>query len=406
MKVKNIVLGILATLVIVGGLTACQDKNNYENFSGENSILGENKQEEMNYNNGGSFVLYKGKTYFREYNNASIEKVALLGNFDVEKEKKTSKYINAISSNGRIENIFKDSGYGDFYILDDRFYFQGYQNKLYSVNMQGEDYREICKGNYIKCDEKNHEIYYTNSQNNDALYKINTQNLRITKISDEELLDLVLQDEKKKDINENINFVSGDWIYSEENEMSEVIFSNRENEEFQNKYLGAISKEDVIVKLRNIEKVDNKLYFLVEMSKHKPEDDSEDQFAYERIASEMYTFDLSNGRKTLIYLYKVTDRNSDKSGNSGSSADNDILNGPLAENEMYLEIRLTDKGLKETFDIRVEEVGGMIIGKRIEYEGTHSRSEEILKIKVTKEIGAMLNVYIDDKLDSQMLIED
>ena len=73
---------------------------------------------------------------------------------------------------------------------------------------------------------------------------------------------------------------------------------------------------------------------------------------------------------------------------------------------MYLEIRLSDKGLKENFEVRVEEVGGLIIGKRIEYEGTHSRSEGTLKIKVTKEVGAMLTVYIDNKVDSQMLIEE
>ena len=82
------------------------------------------------------------------------------------------------------------------------------------------------------------------------------------------------------------------------------------------------------------------------------------------------------------------------------------LEEPLAENEMYLEIAVANKGLSETFDIRVEEVGGFIVGKRIEYEGTHSRSEEKIKIKVTKEIGAMLTVYIDDKVDSQMLIEE
>jgi hypothetical protein len=77
----------------------------------------------------------------------------------------------------------------------------------------------------------------------------------------------------------------------------------------------------------------------------------------------------------------------------------------LKENEMIVTIN-TNNIWQNEFDVRVEEVGGMIIGKRIEYEGHHQKSDGDIKIKVLKEVGAMLTVYVDNSLHSQMRIEE
>jgi hypothetical protein len=58
------------------------------------------------YNNGGSFVQYKGKTYYREYSNVDIEKTGLGGEYNFVTDVRSTKYINAISPDGIVENIF------------------------------------------------------------------------------------------------------------------------------------------------------------------------------------------------------------------------------------------------------------------------------------------------------------
>lgn len=540
MKVKKF-LWIVACLSIIMVFTACHKKE--ETSSGDNIAISsgetENVESKKIYNNGGKYVSYHGKTYYREYTNASVESEAIGTNFAYETAKRIPKYVNVISPNGKIENLFQDNGYGNFYILDDRFFFEGY-SKLYSVNMKGEDYREIATGSYLWCDEENHEIYYSNAMNQNAIYKINTKNLKITKIMNDgfgfltydkdniylsakndkkgiqilkfdrqtevntEIVSILPNQENKvekvdisqyyiasyaltegklflsigcesgtahiytnstlyvvdlekrevKKLDENVSPMIRLWqggIYyttgaeginmkkvdtqtlkitdmnskeelSVESELpvqyqnslesyvyvegilktNHIVFSKEEIAAFKNKYK---LLEDDVVTISCAEKVDSKIYFQVEGAKHKEKQDIGWHYAYERIASEIYEYNLETGKKKLIYLYKITDKR-EESGDMYHSGEEQILEEPLAENEMYLEIKLKDKGLKDTFEVRVEEVGGFIIGKRIEYEGIHTRSEEMLKIKVTKEVGAMLTVYIDNKIDSQMLIEE
>ena len=171
-------------------------------------------------------------------------------------------------------------------------------------------------------------------------------------------------------------------------------------QKFKNKYIAESGDENILVKVSNVEFVGEKIYYLLELSKYNSTGTKE---SYERIASEVYMYNTNTYKKVLLYLYKVSDK---KEQVSGDINDLPIIEEPLAENEMYLNIKLTGKGLKDTFQVRVEEAGGGLLTKRIEYEGTHSSSEEMLKIKVTKEVGAMLTVYIDDEVDSQMIIEE
>jgi len=529
---KKLILGVMAAIVILSGFTACKDKeieNNISSVSGEIETVVDNNT----YNNGELFVRYKGKTYYREYNNSDIEESGIGGNYGYRKDLKTLKYINAISDNGKIENVFEDNGFGQIYILDDRFYLETY-NKIYSVNMKGKEYIEFGKGMYIGCDEKNHKIYYKNGNNN-MIYYINTQTLRITKVGDynpflidndilfykdvselgkikissldiktneikeicildnseQETYDIAdvkkygeklcvstgyyagslgtysdsklsiidlttnshkvidnnveeelkIQDDtlyyvliedieawqtalKKVDLNtmqvssvnkivdtieiDNNNILknSRDLSYYDENLNKIEIVSEKDLDNFKEKYNISFGDEKIFIEANNIEVTKDKIFYTIQLSRENEEYSIGWRTGYERIATEVYMYDLNSNKNTMLYMYKATDKEEIISGDIYVSGETIEDNEPLAENEMYLEIKLADKGLKETFNIRVEEVGGLIIGKRIEYEGTHSRSEGILKIKVTKEIGAMLTVYIDDKVDSQMLIEE
>lgn len=508
-KTRKLIIGIFTATAIIASFTACNDNNKQEQNNNENQVVssGENQEiQDMNtYNNGGSFVQYKGKTYYREYSNVDIEKTGLGGEYNFVTDIKSTKYINSISSDGIVENVFEDDGYGDFYILDDRFFFAGYDNKLYSANMNGEDYMEICKGYYVGADEKNHRIFYKNEGNHNALYMVDSLDLRITKLSNEDLNILgitessiifaqneelgsikvsqlaindnaiteictILTDSEEYQIVDSeiyknylflsvgtiegsagayvngriysINLTNNDYriiaedtyrnleikndnLYFEMIEDPEIgtlakkkldlssmkvsdntekdIVSERELELFKQKYAVSSGDSNYIATVNNIETVGNKVYYLLELSKLNPKLSVGWRDGYQRIASEVHMYDSLTGGKTLLYLYKASDKDQIEDEDVYGSGD---MEEPLAENEMYLEINLVGKGLKEEFDVRIEEVGGGIIGKRIEYEGVHSRSEKIMKIKVTKEIGAMLTVYIDGKVDSQMVIEE
>ena len=536
-ETRKVLIITLVLALIACIFSACgKNKEQIKDNSGSQGISGDiQKVEDLNtYGNGGGFVQYKGKTYYREYSNVDIEKSAIGADYEYETSLRNSKYINAISSNGKIINVFEDDGYGDFYIMNDRFYFSSYNDKLYSVDMNGKDYREICKGYYVKCDEENNKLYYVNTNNSEALYSIDTETLKITKITNEVLDILEISENEnlhtKTDTNGNLvisklnlsdntdseiatikvslNFKSeineyyvadsekvGDKIFLSvgyndgtaneytdgnlycldlnnhtcnliekgvdrelllrENEVyytmlgdtpylkkidandlrisiisdsdytieyntildntarglvylddtlnSKVIVSGVEVENFKAKYGVASEDSNYIVRIKNVEFIGDKVFYLMELSKYNKDISIGWRDGYNRVASEVYMFNTDTNKKTLLYLYKVTDKDEI---DSGDVYEHSNLEEPLAENEMYVEIKLSDKGLKETFDVRVEEVGGLIMGKRIEYEGTHSRSEGVLKIKVTKEIGAMLTVYIDGEADTQMLIEE
>ena len=394
---KKIIVGILALSLTACALAACGDKEKNENKPTNQVISGENIVVEDNatYNNGGLFVQYKGKTYFREYSNADVEGMASGDKYAYQNEEKTTKYMNAISANGKIQNVFEDDGFGEFYILNDRFFLSGYKNKLYSVNMLGKDYVEFCKGEYLGCDEEKGLIYYINENTENAIYALDSKTLKIKKINNDDL---------EENFYESLGNKPG--IDTEDNEIHSDIFSAADEEAFKLKYGVSSGDSNYIVSINNIEEVGNHIYYLIELSKHFENTSVDGEDTYERIVSESYMYDKISKKKTLLYLYKATDKDGVEDENVYGSGELTEFEEPLAENEMYLEIKLEGKGLKDTFDVRVEEVGGLIIGKRVEYEGTHSRNESILKVKVTREVGAMLTVYIDNKLDSQMLIEE
>ena len=100
---KKLICGVIASSMIICGLCACNKNKPIIDESGNKEISGEiEKVEDKNtYNNGGNFVQYKGKTYFREYSNADISKGAIGANYTYETDNISSKYINVISCSSK-----------------------------------------------------------------------------------------------------------------------------------------------------------------------------------------------------------------------------------------------------------------------------------------------------------------
>ncbi len=66
-------------------------------------------------------------------------------------------------------------------------------------------------------------------------------------------------------------------------------------------------------------------------------------------------------------------------------------------------IDLSKMGERETFNVKVV-VEGISVGKRIEYEKQHSRTDGTIEVEVTNAVGAMLKVYVDDVVVSEMTL--
>ena len=58
-------------------------------------------------------------------------------------------------------------------------------------------------------------------------------------------------------------------------------------------------------------------------------------------------------------------------------------------------------GERIKFNVKVV-LEGTSIGKKVEYEAEHSRSDGKIQVEVSDVSGAMLKVYIDDVLKSEM----
>lgn len=127
-----------------------------------------------------TYVYQDGNVYYRRYHENSYEEAALWGNYRPILE--TKKEIVCINSDGRETELFVDDGYGDIYLIHDRFYMTGLilredhgdspvSTGLYSVDMQGNDRIDYGDGSIFAIDrarniiilrmwETNHIHYY------------------------------------------------------------------------------------------------------------------------------------------------------------------------------------------------------------------------------------------------------
>lgn len=66
-------------------------------------------------------------------------------------------------------------------------------------------------------------------------------------------------------------------------------------------------------------------------------------------------------------------------------------------------IDLSSRGERDTFVVKVV-LEGQTVGRKVEYEANHKRSDGVINVLVTDISGAMLKVYIDDKVVSEMVL--
>ncbi|MBO5179210.1 MAG: Stk1 family PASTA domain-containing Ser/Thr kinase [Clostridia bacterium] len=91
-----------------------------------------------------------------------------------------------------------------------------------------------------------------------------------------------------------------------------------------------------------------------------------------------------------------------------SNAGNDSENKPSGETQKptdkgeVIPIDVSKKGVRDVFTLKVE-VQSSSVGKKIIYEGVHSRDDKIVNVTIPEGLSGMLRVYIDDKLDSEMV---
>ena len=107
-------------------------------------------QNENIINNGAYFVKIGSDIYFRKYGEYALEKNALFGEFLEYPTSTGISWICRLREDGKVEELFEDSGYGKLYYSNQRFYLSEMTDdgtsKSYSVNMDGEDREELGAG--------------------------------------------------------------------------------------------------------------------------------------------------------------------------------------------------------------------------------------------------------------------
>lgn len=110
-----------------------------------------------------TYVYQDGKVYYRRYHEDSYEETALWGAYDPIPE--TEKELVCVDLDGTETVLFTDEGYGDIYLIDDRFFMTDgklceengavyTEKQLYSVDMQGKDRMNYGNASIFAIDRK------------------------------------------------------------------------------------------------------------------------------------------------------------------------------------------------------------------------------------------------------------
>lgn len=110
----------------------------------------------------------------------------------------------------------------------------------------------------------------------------------------------------------------------------------------------------------------------------------------------------------VINKYESTENNSDNENTeSDENTGNDEQNKPQGGNQeattSTIAIDISNKGARESFSVRVE-LQGDITGKKILYEGTHTRADKKVNVEIPNGAMGLLKVYIDGEVDSEMVL--
>lgn len=127
------------------------------------------------------YAYQDGKVYYRKYHEDSYKETAWGTNYGFIPG--TQKEIVCIDSDGKGTELFTDEGYGDIYLINDRFYMTDGEfhiesgseySQLYSVDMQGNDRIDYGDGEILAIDkEKNIIILKMREQDGAGYYVMN-----------------------------------------------------------------------------------------------------------------------------------------------------------------------------------------------------------------------------------------
>lgn len=140
----------------IGGETAlpeyCDEVISVE-YTDELSLLEKLDQADHHY------ACRDGRVYYRRYHEDSFEGTALWAQYDPVPN--TEKEMVCIDQEGVKKELFKDMGWGDFYLIGERFYMtelvetdSGRERRIYSVDMRGRDRIDYGEGKILAGDEE------------------------------------------------------------------------------------------------------------------------------------------------------------------------------------------------------------------------------------------------------------
>ena len=127
------------------------------------------------------YAYQDGKVYYRKYHEDSYEETALWANYGFIPG--TQKEIVCIDLDGKETELFTDEGYGDIYLINDRFYMTDgklheesgvVDRQLYSVDMKGNDRINYGDGEILAIDrERNIIVLRMREQEGPCYYVMN-----------------------------------------------------------------------------------------------------------------------------------------------------------------------------------------------------------------------------------------
>ncbi len=105
-----------------------------------------------------SYAYRDGKVYYRQYHEDSFEEGGLWAHYDPVED--TDKEMVCIDEQGNKSVLFLDRGYGNFYLVGDRFFMtdrvslesSGYFDRIYSVDMRGQNRVDYGSGRIVAFD--------------------------------------------------------------------------------------------------------------------------------------------------------------------------------------------------------------------------------------------------------------
>lgn len=114
---------------------------------------------EESYKTDHHYACRDGRVYYRQYHEDSFEEAGLWASYDPVPG--TEKEIVCVDRDGVVTEVFLDNGYGEFYLIGDRFYMtefrecdSGRERVIYSVDMEGRDRIDYGRGEILAADEE------------------------------------------------------------------------------------------------------------------------------------------------------------------------------------------------------------------------------------------------------------